>query len=114
MRPIERAFKEREQKVMDLIKSYNLEYHEIGIFGSYARGTFKATSDIDFYIVVDKKPVPRVSGNLREDADMLGADIVFITPEHLEAGNSLLIQNIKRDRKVLVRNEQEELLWDSN
>lgn len=42
---------------------------------AYARGDYKATSDIDFYAVVTEHPDRVLSGNLRQD---LGADLVYI------------------------------------
>ena len=42
----------RLAKCLNVIESYNLNYEEIGIFGSYARGSYKATSDIDFCVII--------------------------------------------------------------
>ena len=63
-----------------MIKSYNITFIEIGVFGSYARNDFKASSDIDFCIITESRPDRRTSGSLREDAELLGADIVYVTP----------------------------------
>lgn len=97
---LEKKFKERETKVIELIHSYGIQYKALGIFGSYARGDYTGASDIDFFLVCDK-PSTLVSGNLREEADMLKADIVFITEETLRNGESLLAQNIRKDMKLL-------------
>jgi len=35
---------------------------EIGVFGSYARGTATAESDIDFFVVFDRKSVDNITG----------------------------------------------------
>ncbi|MBP0063052.1 nucleotidyltransferase domain-containing protein [Anaerobutyricum hallii] len=43
------------------MQSYNLDYEEIGIFGSYARGDYKSTSDIDFCIIVKERPSHYIS-----------------------------------------------------
>lgn len=100
MNILENHFKKRKEKVLNLIHSYNLQYSAIGLFGSYARNEYKGTSDIDFFIVGDK-PDAYVSGNLREDADMLGADIVFISEDTLKNGNSLLAREIRRDMIII-------------
>lgn len=50
------AMEERLEKCLSTIQSYNLDYEEIGIFGSYARGDYKSTSDIDFCIIVKERP----------------------------------------------------------
>lgn len=90
-------FKEREIKVLELIKEAGFFYEEIGVFGSYARGEYKSTSDIDFCIIVEQKPSRRISGPLREEAELLGADIVFVTREYFETDTSLFAQNLRRD-----------------
>lgn len=66
---------------------------ELGIFGSYARGDYKATSDIDFYAVVTEHPDRVLSGNLRQDLEDMGADLVHIRKD----SDSLLSKEIKRD-----------------
>ena len=48
-------------KCLSTIQSYNLDYEEIGIFGSYARGDYKSTSDIDFCIIVKERPSHYIS-----------------------------------------------------
>lgn len=55
------AMEERLEKCLPTIQSYNLDYEEIGIFGSYARGDYKSTSDIDFCIIVKEHPSHYVS-----------------------------------------------------
>ena len=101
---LKQQFITREQKVLQLISEYESKYNMtwpiIGIFGSYARGEAKGTSDIDICIIANK-PDAYISGPLREDADMLGADIVFLTKEQLLSGESLLIRNIRRDIKFI-------------
>lgn len=50
------AFKLRENKVLELIKSYNIVFSEVDVFGSYARNDFKASGDINFCIVTENRP----------------------------------------------------------
>ena len=66
---------------------------KLRIFGSYARGDYKATSDIDFYAVVTERPDRVLSGNLRQDLEDMGADLVYIRKD----SDSLLSKEIRRD-----------------
>lgn len=91
------VFKQRENEVLTLIESYNLNYVEVGIFGSYARGEFKTTSDIDFCIIIDEKPTRQISGSLREEAELLGADIIFVTSDYFNNDTSNFAQQLRRD-----------------
>ena len=94
---VKENFKEREQKVLTLIKECGIAYKKVGVFGSYARGEFKGGSDIDFCIVTDERPARMVSGSLREDADLLGADVIFVTEEYFEEDTSEFAKNLRRD-----------------
>lgn len=96
------AFKLRETKVLELIKSYNIVFSEVGVFGSYARNDFKASSDIDFCIITESRPDRRTSGSLREEAELLGADIVYVTPLYFTTDDSLFARNLRRDYRRLL------------
>lgn len=99
---VAKAFAEREAKVLDLIQKSGISYEEVGIFGSYARDNYTGRSDIDFCIITDHRPDRRTSGVLREEADMLGADIIYVTRESFEKGDSFFSRNLRRDyRRVL-------------
>lgn len=86
-------FDARCLKGIECILNSGLKFTELGIFGSYARGDYKATSDIDFYAVVDEHPDRVLSGNLRQDLEDMGADLVYIR----EDSDSLLCRNIRKD-----------------
>lgn len=90
-------FEERKQKVLNLIRNADIKYKEIGIFGSYARNEYKATSDIDFCIITDEKPNHYVKGELRCDAEDLGADIIFVSPEYFSNNESAFARALRRD-----------------
>ncbi len=94
---VERNFLERLEKCMKLIEQYDVKYDEIGVFGSYARLEHTATSDIDLCIVTNERPERKVSGALREEAEELRVDIIFVTPTYLEADDSVFSQQIKKD-----------------
>lgn len=97
-------FVQRQNEVLHLISEYenryNLEWNDIGVFGSFARREANATSDIDIVIIAEK-PDRYISGNLREEADMLKADIVFMRKEDLLNSDSLFCRNIRRDIKFV-------------
>lgn len=99
---VEKDFNIRFNKVIALIKDYNIDYEEVGIFGSYARGDYNGFSDIDFCIVTSNRPDRRTSGSLREDADILRADIIYVTKEYFNNNSSKFAINLKKDyRRVL-------------
>lgn len=99
---VQKDFNIRFNKVLALIRDYNIDYEEVGVFGSYARGDYKGLSDIDFCIITDKRPDRRTSGSLREDADILKADIVYITREYFASDSSRFAKNLRKDyRRVL-------------
>lgn len=93
---LEEEFKIRLHNVIECIKSYDIEYLEIGIFGSYAKGEATGRSDIDICLVVTEKPPRQITGALRCDAEELGADVVFVTREYLE-GDTTFAKNLRRD-----------------
>lgn len=100
-RKLDEAFFHRLEKLKELIVTSGIEYEEAGIFGSYARGEHGALSDIDICIIGERPPRMQ-TGILREEADALGADIVFATREYIESGCDLLSRNIKSDyRRIL-------------
>lgn len=65
-------------------------------------GGYKATSDIDFCIVTDNRTSRMVSGSLREDAEMLGADIVFVIPAYFAGDTSEFARQLRRDFRRLL------------
>lgn len=85
------------EECLSTIQSYNLDYEEIGIFVSYARGDYKSTSDIDFCIIVKERPSHYVSGNLRDDLEELNADLVWITPDSFRNSNTVFMSNLRRN-----------------
>ncbi|MCM1236729.1 MAG: nucleotidyltransferase domain-containing protein [Ruminococcus flavefaciens] len=91
-----RAFKEREQAVLQMIMDAGFPFEAIGIFGSWARGESKGTSDIDFF-VIGERPSRDVTSGLRADADDMGADIVFVTSEYFANDASLFARDLRRD-----------------
>ena len=50
---VENDFKDRLNKCVDIIKNSSIKYQSFGIFGSYARNDYKASSDIDLVLCQD-------------------------------------------------------------
>lgn len=94
---VERHFKQREREVADLIRSSGIDYVKFGIFGSYARNDYTASSDIDFCLIVNSKPDRRSSGALRESADLLGADITIVSLDYFKYDDSNFARQLRRD-----------------
>lgn len=96
-----RIFREREAYGFDLIKNYIPEAIEIGVFGSYARNEHTMLSDIDFYVICDCYPSRDLTCELRDVAEEHKIDIVFMSKNYFDNEDTLLIRNIKRDRRIL-------------
>lgn len=94
---IEKYFEEKKEKVIALIRNSGIDYYKFGIFGSYARGEYTASSDIDFCLIVHEKPPRYLSGSLHEDADLLGADITIVTLDYFNHSDSNFAQQLRRD-----------------
>lgn len=99
---VEENFAQRKESVIKLIQTYKIQFYEVGIFGSYARNDYKSTSDIDFCIITDHRPSRMVSGSLREDAEMLGADVIFVSPSYFADDASEFASQLRRDYRRLL------------
>lgn len=95
-------FTERLAKVLKLIQQYEIDFVQVGIFGSFARGDFKASSDLDICIVTNSRPTRRISGSLREEAEELGVDIIYVTEEFLLGSQTPFGKNLRRDYRRLL------------
>lgn len=98
---VKEFFAERYTKCMSYIKQSGIKYEHVGIFGSYARGEYTARSDIDFCIIVNEMPERYLMGGLREDLDMLDADVVFVTQDYFDNDMSRFAVNLRRDFKTV-------------
>lgn len=54
-----------------------------------------------FGIIVPEKPERWMMGALREELEMLHADVVFVTPQYFEHDNSKFTQQLRRGYKEL-------------
>ena len=71
---------------------------EIGVFGSYARGTAKPESDIDFFVVFDEKSLDNITG-------------LWIYLEEIFDKNIDLVHHHKRFRESLKREIQKDIVY---
>ena len=101
---VRQDFKTRYDKMStiltDKLKNYSVR---IGIFGSYSRNDYKATSDIDF-VVITNDDIPRyLRGDLSCDADELNCDITFVTTDYFEYDTLIMATNLRNDFKDIVK-----------
>lgn len=94
---LKKYFDKRLEDCLGVIKEYNLDYQEVGIFGSYARGDYNTNSDVDLCMITNNRPVRSVSGELRERLDLLGAELMYITPATFSESDKPIYTNIRRD-----------------
>lgn len=90
-------FKAKERKALELIKSYAFEFVEIGIFGSYARNTYTAISDIDILVVSLEKPARWIRGSIRDELDLKGVDVHFVSLEYFNNSNDNFMNHVRKD-----------------
>lgn len=98
---VKQDFAKRKNACLSLFRAANIPDARIGIFGSFARGEYKATSDIDFCVITDNRPPRGVVGGLKEDFDMHGADIVFIDNDYFSNDQSDFARQLRRDFKEI-------------
>lgn len=98
---LQEIFDRRLQEAVTLIKSFNINYEALVIFGSYARNEFKGSSDIDLCMIIKERPSRRVSGELRELLEIKGVDLVFVTPEYFQDSNDRFAVNLRNDWREL-------------
>jgi uncharacterized protein len=82
-------------------KSYikkEFEVNKIGIFGSYAKNTQTATSDIDFYVEFKRKTFDNLSG-------------LWVYLEELYHKKIDIIHKHKNNNKIILSNIQKEVIY---
>lgn len=102
----EKLREKQEKKIKELLPELIATNPvEIGIYGSYARDTCKATSDIDMYVLYLEVPKRIQKGELYELAYEKGIDLLIASEENFYETDSVFCKNIIRDRKILWRKE---------
>jgi predicted nucleotidyltransferase len=92
------------QLALNIIREFVTDYYEIGVFGSVARGTYSASSDVDIYLITNTIIDKHIRAELSAELDELNVDIVFlIKNDFLMNQDHLLIKNIMKDRRILDR-----------
>lgn len=98
-----KLFELRLQGVLDKIIETNIPIVSVGVFGSYARDEYTLSSDIDICVIVDKLPERSIKGHLYEEAEMLKADLIFVTSDYFKTNTSRFANNLRRDYKEIYR-----------
>lgn len=98
---LQEQFENRLNKAITIIKSYDIMYNKLGVFGSYARGDYCGSSDIDICLIVSEKPNRKISGSLREDCELLGVDVIFVTQGYFDNDDSRFARKLRADWKCL-------------
>lgn len=98
---IRKLFKERENKAIELIKKSGIKYDEIGIFGSYSRGDYKANSDIDILVITEELPEPTIRGLLYGNLDMIGVQLVY-SKRSVFNESTVFSKEVQRDYKRIL------------
>lgn len=94
---LQEHFNRRLEDAIKLIDSYGIQYEELGVFGSFARGEFTNRSDIDICLIVKDHPERGLSGSMRCDAEEMGVDVVYVRREYIEHSDEWFAQNLRRD-----------------
>ena len=100
---VERKFDSKRDQMIQRIINSKINYVSVGLFGSYARGEFTSRSDIDFCIVTECTLTRLQKGTLREDAEDLGVDIIFIDKKDFECSETRFMQNLRKDYKEVLK-----------
>ena len=85
---------------------------EIGIYGSYARQESKATSDIDVYVLYRSMPHKVQKGELYEEAEEMGIDLLICEYEAFYNTQSIFCENVLRDRVVIWKGAAADENWE--
>lgn len=94
---LRQSFYKRCTRAVELVSMSGIPYYKVGIFGSYARGDFKADSDIDFCIICEELPSRRDAAYLRCILDEIGVDCTIMTRSRFEYEDSRFMRNLRKD-----------------
>lgn len=90
------------KQAVSIIKSYNLVFLELGVFGSFARNEYKCGSDIDFVLIVKEIPDRQLIADLRCDLEKIDCDLAVLLESSFRMPNTLFAKEVCKDyRRVL-------------
>lgn len=100
---LKEKLKNKQQQKIDTILPILIQTSpkEIGIYGSFARGDYKATSDVDMYVLYDRNLDKVVKGELYELAQECGIDLLISKVDGFYDTESVFCANIFKDRKII-------------
>ena len=93
--------KELLQKKIEYLKENVEGLRYMILFGSYARGEEKATSDLDVLLLTTQEIPREVRGELCSEYEEEKIDLVFYTMEQFESSDCLLISQIRKEGIVV-------------
>jgi len=104
--PLPKRFINKLKHDMDIVNSYNIDdIRFVILFGSCAKGTLNASSDLDLMFVTDTKLdfhlAKEIQDRLDEPLDGVATDSVFYTMDELKNGTSRFTKEVLQYGKVL-------------
>lgn len=97
----------RENKKELLQKKIEKLTEELGgisyiiLFGSYARGEEKSTSDLDILVLTEQEISREIRGGLSSEFEEENIDLVFYTMKQFELSDCLLVSQIRKEGIVI-------------
>ena len=94
---IKEYFDNKFEQALSIVRRYDLDFYKFGIFGSYSRGDYDASSDIDIVIIFNELPPRRITANLRCDLDDLNVDLAVLLKSSFDNPSSAFTKSVVRD-----------------
>jgi predicted nucleotidyltransferase len=89
-----------QERIQQLLEKLNtIEY--IILFGSYARGEERATSDMDLMVITENEVDRVLRGGLCSKFDEMHMDLIFYTLEKFKSSDCLLVNQVKQEGIVI-------------
>lgn len=80
-----------------LIRESSIKFIEYGYFGSVARGTYNATSDLDIAMIVSELPSRKEMADLRCNLEAIDCDLVILLNSSFSNPDTVFKSNVVRD-----------------
>lgn len=71
------------------------------LFGSYAKGEEKATSDLDLLVLTEQELPRELRGGLSSEFEEANMDLVFYTVKQFKDSDCLLVSQIRKEGIVI-------------